>query len=214
MSSDLPNGDPSPPPEPAPAELAALLRERGAPLLEALAAHAPRAREDAEATATYAFAAAVEIGFERQRCELLRELARLGEIGLVYVPAAVLEEPPAKRGPEDVEALESRHEAGYGLALGAGIPESACGWLLRARERYDGAGPEGLAGEQIPIESRLVRAAATCQAALAREPDVEGMRAHRSAILALTLEAGEELDPRAAGALVAVLERAAGPGQR
>ena len=54
MSSELPADVGSPAPE----ELAALTRERGAPLLEALERHSPGAREHAEATASYAFVVA------------------------------------------------------------------------------------------------------------------------------------------------------------
>src|SRR4051812_23245376 len=163
MSSDRPNAGPSSPAEPG---LEALLRERGAPLLEALERHLPGAREHADGTASYAFVAAVAIGFERTQCEVAREAARLHEIGLVYVPAEVLLRPVSARDDSDEAAFESHFEAGYRLARGAGLPEAACGWLLRARERFDGGGPEGLSGGRIPIESRLIRAACVCQTTL------------------------------------------------
>src|SRR5262245_16915228 len=147
--------------------LAARLETLGAPLLVALEHHSKGAREHAEATASYAFATAVELGFVRTRSEVLRETAVLHEVGQVYVPAAALAE--AESGPDEpgTEALEALYEASYWLARGAGIPELICGWLLRTREHYDGSGPEGLMGEAIPIESRIIRAACVCQTALA-----------------------------------------------
>src|SRR5687767_15773095 len=45
------------------------------------------------------------------------------------------------------------YEAGAKLALGAGISDDVCGWLLQIRERFDGQGPDGLAGVAIPIRS-------------------------------------------------------------
>jgi HD-GYP domain-containing protein (c-di-GMP phosphodiesterase class II) len=208
MSSDRLSGARSPTAEPVESELglAELLRLRGAPLLEALERHLPGSDEHAESTAAYAFATAVELGFERAQCEVAREAAKLHEVGQVYVPAAVLGKPRAERDRAEEEQFEGHFEAGYRLARGAGIPEYACGWLLRTRERFDGEGPEGLAGDAIPIESRLIRAA--CLGATALAFHVEGEPAHRRALQALEAGAGGDLDPRIAAALATVLERA------
>ena len=46
-------------------------------------------------------------------------------------------------------------------------PSDVCGWLLQIRERYDGHGPEGLAGESIPIAARVARVACACDTLLA-----------------------------------------------
>lgn len=207
MSLDRPSGAPSPRPDGGEQGLAEVLRDRGAPLLEALERHSLGAREHADATASYAFAAAVELGFERSQCEVAREAAALHEVGLVYVPAEVIAKPAAERDPAERAAYDRHFEAGSRLALGAGIPEHACAWILRARERFDGAGPEGLAGDGIPFESRLIRAACACQTALGGAS--EQAAADLAAIGALNSEAGGALDPRVATALVAVLERIA-----
>ncbi len=209
MSSDRPSDVPSPEAGGGDLDLASLLRQRGAPLVDALERHLPGARAHAEATASYAFAAAVGLGFERLQCEVAREAAMLHEIGLIYVPAPVAAKMAAGRDAAEAEAWAGHYEAGYRLARGAGVPESSCGWLLRARERYDGSGPDGLAGEDIPIESRLIRAACECQTALAAAP-VEGTTLPvKQALDVLGRQAGEELDPRVVAALSSILERAA-----
>jgi HD-GYP domain-containing protein (c-di-GMP phosphodiesterase class II) len=211
MSSDRPSDVPSPTAEPAASELglAILLRSRGASLVEALERHRPGAREHADAAASYAFAAAVELGFERTQCEVAREAAMLHEIGLVYVPAELLGKPAGQRDEAEAAAFEGHFEAGYRLARGAGIPEHACDWLLRARERYDGGGPDGLAADAIPIESRIIRAACSCDTALARAEGAGGKPPIAFAIDKLARGAGNDLDPRLVGALTAILERAA-----
>ncbi|MGH2985562.1 MAG: HD-GYP domain-containing protein [Solirubrobacterales bacterium] len=211
MSSDRPSDGPSSPAEPADSQLglAGALRTRGAPLVEGLERHQPGAREHAAGTASYAFATSVELGFERPQCEVARETAKLHEIGLVYVPANLLGKPARERDETEAEAFDGHFEAGYRLALGAGIPEHACEWLLRARERYDGAGPEGLAAEAIPIESRIIRAACSCDTALARAEDASDQRPAALAIERLAGGAGNELDPRVVAGLTAILERAA-----
>jgi response regulator RpfG family c-di-GMP phosphodiesterase len=211
MSSELPPDIGSPAPE----ELTALTRERGAPLLEALERHSPGAREHADATASYAFVVAAELAHGRARCELERETARLHEIGLVYVPREVLERPPAELRPQDVAELEGQFEAGFRLARGAGVPDQVCGWLLRTRERYDGSGPGGLAAAAIPIESRICRAACACAGLLAETGEetpiaVRAVRARE----ALAAAAGRELDPGVVAALGTALDRIAPPPDR
>ena len=204
MSSDRQSDAPSPRPD----ELGPLVRSRGAPLLEALTEHVPDAEEHADATASYAFIAAVELGFGRERCELYRDVTRLHEIGVVYVPAEIASKPASARTAAEAATFEGHYEAGYRLARGAGIPERVCGWLLRQRERFDGSGPEGLAGERVPIESRLMRAACVCQTALVAAEPGDARSPLARAQEALDGAAGTELDPQVVRALTALLQRA------
>ena len=121
--------------------------------------HRPGSREHAEATASYAFATAVELGFERERAEAVREAARLHDVGMVYVPTAVLAAAPEQLSPEGRALIDSHPAYGAKLALGAGIPDAVCDWIRATGERFDGGGPGGLAGERIPLEARIVRVA-------------------------------------------------------
>jgi HD-GYP domain-containing protein (c-di-GMP phosphodiesterase class II) len=206
MSSDPPSDAPSSRPDPATGAgaLAALVAQRGAPLLEALDGHLPGARRHADATAAYAFAAAVELDFERASAETIREAARLHDVGLVYVPAAILARPADGLDDAERALLDAHLEAAYRLCRGAGIDEGICGWILRTRERYDGGGPDGLRGTEIPIESRVIRTACAGDLLLERvgaEATLEALRAAEST----------ELDPVVSDAVIAVLGRATAP---
>jgi HD-GYP domain-containing protein (c-di-GMP phosphodiesterase class II) len=175
MSSARPSDSPSPEPE--------LARARGEVLLEALDERLPGARKHAHATASYAFAAAAELGFDREACQLVREAARLHEVGRLYLDG------------------EAHPAAGYRLALGAGIPEPLCEWILHRGDRFD-------AGARIPIEGRII--AAACEyATLLRERANVGDARGRWALIALTEQAGGRLDPIVIDALARVVERAA-----
>jgi HD-GYP domain-containing protein (c-di-GMP phosphodiesterase class II) len=189
-------------------EAAALVRARGAPLIEAVEQHLPGAEDHAEGTGAYTFVAAVELGFDRGACQLAAEAAKLHEVGLVYVPAEVIAKRPRERDAAEAETFAGHFEAGYRLAHGAGIPEQVCGWLLRQRERFDGGGPEGLAGDRIPIEARMIRAACLCQSALAGAGQGDQALGLDRARALLDAAAGSELDPAVAAALEAVLRRA------
>jgi HD-GYP domain-containing protein (c-di-GMP phosphodiesterase class II) len=205
MTSDPPSASPSPAPDPPPADpaLSELVRLRGAPLLEALEAHLPGARDHADATGSYAFAAAVSLGLDRQAAELCRETAKLHDAGMVYVPATAARTPFEQWTDEQRAQFEAHYEAGAKLALGAGIPDDVCGWMLQIRERFDGHGPDGLSGEAIPIAARIARAACACDTLLASPQGGATLEARRADTAErLRAAAGHELDPRVVEALV------------
>jgi HD-GYP domain-containing protein (c-di-GMP phosphodiesterase class II) len=214
MSSAEPSGGPSPAPEQAGhiAE-AALVKVRGVALLEGLERHVPGSTEHAEATASYALAAAAELGFGRRRAELLREVAKLHEIGRVYLPAELLSKPLDELAPAERAGLDRHYLAGAQLAAGAGIPADACEWIRAVGERFDGNGPGGLAGDAIPPEARVIRAACACDALVRAPADpgsvASGLDPRARAAAGLRSAAGAELDPAPALALAAVLGRAA-----
>ncbi len=182
MSSDHPIDDPSQPADPPPSDpdLPGLIRERGEPLLDGLEEHLPGSRERADATGAYALATAVGLGFARPEAELCRQTARLAEIGRIYTPA------------------ETHYEAGAQLARGAGLPEFTCEWILAVGEHYDGTGPRRLSGSEIPVFSRIIRAARRCDELVRGGAEPAELRAL----------AGTELDPAMVDALATMLERA------
>ena len=199
MSSDPLSDARSPAADPG---RAAVVSALGATLVDALEAHLPGARKHAEATGAYAFAIAAELGWPRERTELVREAARLHDAGMVYVPVATLRRPAAAQDEADRALLASHIEAGAGLARGAGIPDEVCGWILATRERWDGGGPEGQRGSEISAESRVIRVACAVDLLLlgsGREATLEALRAG----------AGVELDPVAVAAVRSVLDQRA-----
>jgi cyclic di-GMP phosphodiesterase len=194
-----------------PSRLAEVVRDRGAILLDALERHRPGSRDHADGAAIYAFAAAVELGRGRDFAEAVREAARLHEIGMPYVAAATLAKAPDELTPEDRRALDSRFASGADLARGAGVPEVVCEWIRAAGEHFDGSGQMGWAGQRIPLESRIIRAACVC-ATIVAAPAPTGASAlgrHELAVEGLRRPASRELDPRVAAGLAALLERAA-----
>ena len=214
MSWDPPSGGPSPDAEPAAGpldvDLAGLVSERGAVLLDALEDHYAGARDHADATASYAFGAAVELRFEREHAEAVRETARLHEVGMIYVPAAVLSTPPEERDAAGQAAIEAQPGYGADLARGAGISNRACEWIAAIAERFDGRGPSGLAGERVPLEARIISVACACDRALTAphpHPQASSAEHRATAFATLRVAGGRELDPRVVAALTGMLER-------
>ena len=204
MSSDPRSGAPSLAADPGRAAVVAAL---GAALVDALDAHLPGARQHAEATAAYAFAIAAELAWPRERAELVREAAKLHDAGMVYVPAATLRKPEASATRMSGRCSPPTSRPGAGLARGAGIPDDVCGWILATRERWDGGGPEGLRGSEIPDEGRLIRVACATDLLLlanGREP----------ALAALRAGSGARAGPARGDAVAAVLDARSLTGTR
>lgn len=214
MSLPHPNDAPSPEPaEGVNADVAALTRERGAPLLEGLEERIPGSREHADGTASWALAIAVELGLEPERCLAVREAARLHEIGNLYTDAELLAKLPDQLSDDDARRVEAHAEAGGRLAEGAGVPSAPCIWIRHSRERFDGSGvPDGLYGGAIPIESRIIRAACAFETSLHRieHAPERPKRPSSTALAELQAAAGTELDPATVEALVRILARASG----
>lgn len=217
MSSDRPSDGPSSSPEAGAAsrgpDEAALARRNGEPLLEALEQRLPGARLHADAAASYAFATAVELGLDRANCELIREAARLHEAGRLYLTSAERSRPVTELPYEERARLA---EAGHRLALGAGVPERACEWILHSAERADALGEvEDPVGEGVRLPSRIIAAACAYDVELAQVPATAPAGIQRAAALGRLREtARDELDDVIIDALARVVERAAAAARR
>ena len=72
-------------------------------------------------------------------------------------------------------------------------------------ERWDGGGyPDGLAGEEIPIEARIILACDAYHAMTSDRPYRKAMP-HREAMAELTANAGKQFDPQVVESLVGYL---------
>jgi len=194
MSSDRPSGARSAAPDPDP-EI----------LLDALADRVAGAREHAEATASYAFATAVELGLDRDICVTVRTAARLHDIGKLYVRRELLARPEDELSRRARAELASHPAAGHLLARGAGFPEPVCELVLHCGERFDAAGSEG--GGEAPLGSRIIAVACEYERQLARHLAPRGA-GRRWALIAVVEQSGSRLDPLVVDALARVAERA------
>jgi HD-GYP domain-containing protein (c-di-GMP phosphodiesterase class II) len=141
------------------------------------------------------------------RAEVLRcRLAGLlHDVGKLRIPAAVL----LKRGKlDDEEWRLIRGHAEHGEQLLAAVAELAplAAIVRHHHERFDGTGyPDGLAGEAIPIEARIIAAADTWHAMTSDRPYRQALSA-AEALAELEAASGTQLDPEVVAALRSVLE--------
>ena len=80
--------------------------------------------------------------------------------------------------------------------------------MRSAHERWDGAGyPDGLAGVDIPLLSRIVFSCDTWDVMTSDRPYREALTCAEAAERRLEAEAGHQLDPQVVPALLAVVGR-------
>lgn len=105
----------------------------------------------------YAAALAKIMGWDREKCEMIRMAAPLHDVGKVGMPDRIL----LKEGPldkDEVAVMKTHPEIGYRILSTSQYPVM----MMAARiarshhERWDGTGyPQGLVGEQIPVEASI-----------------------------------------------------------
>jgi hypothetical protein len=144
------------------------------------------------------------MGFTGVQAGDLLAAARLHDIGKVWVPARILEKP----GPLDDEEWEViRRHTVVGEQILSSVSElTEVGHLVRhSHERWDGKGyPDGLAGAEIPLGSRIIFCADAFHAIRSDRPYRAG-RSADEALAEIKRCAGSQFDPTVATALEEVV---------
>jgi HD-GYP domain-containing protein (c-di-GMP phosphodiesterase class II) len=119
-----------------------------------------------ERVGAYSSVLAQEWGLTRQRCEEIRVASCLHDVGKIGIPDRILQKPGPLTQAE--RATMQRHTViGHALMgdLGDELLDLAADIALTHHERLDGSGyPNGLAGQAIPVEGRMVAIADTFDA--------------------------------------------------
>jgi diguanylate cyclase (GGDEF)-like protein/putative nucleotidyltransferase with HDIG domain len=157
--------------------------------------------EHSEAVIDMSGAVARNLGLNAIEVERIKSAALLHDIGKVAIPDEILHKP----GPltDDEWRLMKEHPV-----IGERILRVLPGLGTVARivrhehERWDGRGyPDGLAGEEIPLGSRIIIAADTYHAITSDRP-YRAARSHSAAVEELTNCAGTQFDPNVTAALI------------
>jgi diguanylate cyclase (GGDEF)-like protein len=141
-----------------------------------------------------------------KRIQIAGTLHDIGKIGL---PDSILRK---LGGLTEQERLQVRRHPEIGAEiLGSKNFEDIRSWVLAHHERPDGKGyPRGLAGDEIPLEARIIGVADAYEAMTADRPYRQAV-AKQSARAELLRCAGTQFDPRIVATFLAALDR---EGQR
>jgi diguanylate cyclase (GGDEF)-like protein len=157
-----------------------------------------------ERVATYAVALARSFGFADERLDAIRQAALLHDVGKIGIRETILTKDDALNL-EELEELQRHSELGRAMLSGAGMPELAR-WIGHLHERFDGDGyPDGLAGREIPVESRILHVADALDQ-MARPNALRRDRPLREALAELSYCAGSRVDPEIAARAIELVQ--------
>jgi diguanylate cyclase (GGDEF)-like protein/putative nucleotidyltransferase with HDIG domain len=148
---------------------------------------------------------AAELGFAGERLAKLRLAGLLHDVGKIGVPDAILNKPAALTD-DEYDVMKQHAVLGFEIVESAGLPEQAR-WVRHHHERIDGRGyPDGLAGEAIPLESRIILVADSFEAMTSDRP-YRRAPGQAFALAELQRHSGSQFDAQVVAALTRVLDR-------
>jgi two-component system, cell cycle response regulator len=169
----------------------------------------PELGEHVDAVRDMALAVGRDLGLSAGELAALARASELHDIGKIAIPDEILE----KRGPLDEDEwhfMRQHTVMGERIASAAPSLASVANLIRSSHERWDGKGyPDRLAGNAIPLASRII---AVCDAydAIASERPYAEARDPETALVEIRREAGSQFDPLVVASLERVVRASAG----
>jgi PAS domain S-box-containing protein len=176
-------------------------------LTKAIELHDSSTGEHVDRMAAIASFLATRIGFDPDQVSLLRAAAPMHDVGKIGVPANIL----CKAGPltaEEREAMERHTVVGHKIFahFESELSRIAASIALTHHERFDGSGyPQGLEGDEIPIEGRIT-AVADVFDALLTDRSYRSALSTDDAVAVMRDGRGTQFDPQIVDVLLDNLE--------
>jgi PAS domain S-box-containing protein len=149
--------------------------------------------------AELAVAIGAELGFDARRQEGLRVAGYLHDIGKITIPSEILSKPGKLSSPE-FALIKGHPQASYDVLKGVAFPWPVADVVMQHHERIDGSGyPQGLKGEAILLEARILSVADVVEAMSSHRPYRAGFGLD-AALAQISEDAGTKLDPQAVDA--------------
>ncbi|MBP1762666.1 MAG: hypothetical protein H6Q64_2208 [Firmicutes bacterium] len=144
--------------------------------------------------AAMADAIAREMGLSDEKLAGLYAAASLHDIGKITVPIEILSKPGILSEPE-FAIVKSHSQVGYEILKEIDFPWPVADIVLQHHEKIDGSGyPNGLCGEEIMLEARIIAVADVLEAMTAHRP-YRPTRGSREAVKEISSNRGILYDP-------------------
>jgi putative nucleotidyltransferase with HDIG domain len=156
--------------------------------------------------AHYAAAIATELGMSSERVELVYHAGLLHDLGKIALPEHILNK-PSKLTLLEFEQMKRHPEIGAELLSSSPALHHIAPLIRHHHERWDGHGyPDQLAGEAIPLESRIL---AVCDTVEAMASDRPYRRAEPLAAIIAELRrcSGTQFEPQVVEAFIRLVEQ-------
>ena len=139
-------------------------------LVEALTAKDTYLFGHSHSVATYARAIGEEMGFSRDRLDRLSQGCELHDVGKIAVPDTILMK-PGPLNKEEFEIVKQHPLWGARILEPLTFMKDIGEMVHQEHERWDGTGyPQGLKGEQIRLEARVIAVADALDAMISDRP--------------------------------------------
>jgi len=125
--------------------------------------------------AQIAIAIGKEFDFDAQRLEGLRVAGYLHDVGKITIPSEILAK-PGKLSAIEYQLIKGHAQASYDILKDVEFPWPVAQVVLQHHERMDGSGyPQGLKGQTILLEARIMAVADTVEAMSSHRPYRPGL---------------------------------------
>jgi len=163
-------------------------------LANAIDAKSPWTKGHSERVMNIAAKIAQEMGLSELYVEQIKIAGLLHDIGKIGILEALLEKPD-KISDEEFPPMLQHPEKGVAILSPIEQLQEILPAILHHHERYDGSGyPDGLKGEEIPLQARIVAVADVFDAMVSDRPYRKGFSVNK-ALKFLEKEAGKQFDP-------------------
>lgn len=153
----------------------------------------------------YAVTIGKNMGLPEERIKLLKTAALFHDIGKVQIPESILN----KRGPlseKEYELIKKHPIYSVNILEPILYMDSLIDAVRYHHERYDGKGyPDGISGDDIPLEARILCVADSFDAMLSDRPYRKSMGLEK-ALQELKRCSGTQFDPKIADVFIKILE--------
>ena len=175
-------------------------------LSKILDARDPYVGGHAEQVSSYAVAIAEELRLPPDRIQHVRQSGYLHDIGKIAISEHVLHK-PSRLTEEEYEYVKTHAAIGAQLLESSQALRHLAPFVRSHHERWDGRGyPDGLAGEEIPLEARILSVCDFVEAMASDRPYSRG-KSVSEIIAEVKRCAGSHFDPQVAEVFVRIAER-------
>jgi putative two-component system response regulator len=160
----------------------------------AIEANDPYTRGHSERVAEYGLILARRLGLDEDKQEMIRNAGILHDIGKIGITETILQKP----GPltdQELIVVQDHPAIGEKICRPLRSANTLLTVIRHHQERYDGLGyPDGMSGEEIPVEARIVSVCDAYDAMTSPRPYRPPMP-REEAMETLKSEAGKQWDP-------------------
>lgn len=149
-----------------------------------------------------------ELRLDPNRVDLILRASRLHDIGKTAIPDGLLLK-PTKLSPEEFDVIKTHTTVGAQLLSGGQsvFMQMAEVIALSHHEHWNGSGyPQGLIGESIPLEARILAVADAFDALTHNRPHRQA-KTLQEAVLEIQSQSGKQFDPRVVDVFTRLYER-------